>query len=246
MHRWRNPASAALALFLTILTGLAEQVYPESGEQDETGFVTIFDGESLTGWEGDPRYWRVEKGCLVGEVKPENLLERNTFIIWQGGRPGDFELKLEYQITAEGNSGINYRSEPVANFPHALQGYQADIDGGNQYTGQNYEERGRTFLALRGDLSRVGRDGKSLVIGSVGEKARLAASINKDDWNAVHLIVRGNTMIHLVNGRVMSVLVDDDDTRRRFEGLIGVQVHVGPPMTVRFRNLRLKKLSDDR
>lgn len=244
MHAWRFPVSL-LVLALTAL-GLrgAEQVYPTSGAKDEAGFVPIFDGRTLKDWDGDPRYWRVENGCLVGEVAPATILQRNTFIVWQGGRPGDFELKLEYRISARGNSGINYRSEAVEGVPHALRGYQADIDGPNQYTGQNYEERGRTFLALRGDMSRVGPDGKSLVVGSVGDKDGLVAAIRKDDWNSVHLIVRGNTMIHLVNGRLMSVVVDDDPVHRRFDGLLGVQVHVGPPMKVEYRNLRLKTLAE--
>lgn len=101
---------------------------------------------------------------------------------------------------------------------------------------------GRIFLALRGDISRVGTDGKPLVVGSLGEKEDLTAAIRKDDWNAAHLIVWGNTMIHLINGRVMSLVVDDDLEKRRFEGLLGVQVHVGPPMKVTYRKLRLKVL----
>src|SRR5262249_7119844 len=132
----------------------AQQVYPTAAKQDETGFVSIFDGKSLDGWEGDPTYWRVEDGCLVGEVTPETLLKRNSFIIWRGGKPGDFELKADFRISEGGNSGINYRSEEVADTPFALRGYQFDIDGANRYTGQNYEERGRTFLAQRGDIGR--------------------------------------------------------------------------------------------
>ncbi|MCP5544553.1 MAG: DUF1080 domain-containing protein [Akkermansiaceae bacterium] len=195
-------------------------------------------GETLT--VITPSGYETVNDGLVGEVTPETILQRNTFVIWRGGRPGDFELKLEYRISAAGNSGINYRSEEVEELTHALRGYQADIDGPNRYTGQNYEERGRTFLALRGDMSRVGADGKSLVVGSLGDKDGLASAIHKDGWNTVHLIVRGNTMVHLVNGRVMSVVVDDDSARRRSDGLLGVQVHVGPPMKVEFRRLRLK------
>ena len=105
---------------------------------DEDGFVEIFDGQTLDGWEGDSTYWRVENGNLVGEVTPTTLLDNNTFIIWQGGTPGDFEFKGEFNITEEGNSGINYRSEQLTDIQFALRGYQADIDGKNNYTGQNY------------------------------------------------------------------------------------------------------------
>src|SRR5438876_552029 len=77
---------------------------------DEPGFRSIFDGRTLDGWKGDPTYWRVEDGALVGEIRPETVIKSNTFIIWQGGKPRDFELKLDYRISARGNSGINYRS----------------------------------------------------------------------------------------------------------------------------------------
>ena len=220
----------------------AQQVYPERGQKDEAGFESIFDGKTLTGWEGDPKYWRVEDGCLVGEVTPETILKQNTFIIWRGGTTRDFELKVEYRISSRGNSGINYRSEEIPDSHFAMRGYQADIDGANKYTGQNYEEKGRTFLALRGDISRVDPDGKSRVTGSVGDKDALEKLIKNDDWNEFHLIVRGNTMIHILNDHVMSVVVDDDPAHRKFDGLLGVQVHVGPPMKIEYRNFRLKKL----
>jgi hypothetical protein len=233
-----------LPLLAAVTLAGARQTHPERDVADEDGFVSIFNGHSLADWEGDPTYWRVENGCLVGEVTPDTLLKRNSFIIWSGGTTRDFELKLEYRISAGGNSGINYRSVAVPGVPHALRGYQSDIDGANRYTGQNYEERGRTFLALRGDVSRVDPDGKSRVVGSVGDKDALTGSIRNGDWNAVHLIVRGNTMVHMVNGRVMSTVFDDDTRGRRFEGLLGVQVHVGPPMKVEYRRIRLKTLGD--
>ncbi|HEX5221909.1 MAG TPA: DUF1080 domain-containing protein [Verrucomicrobiae bacterium] len=231
--------------FVAAIPASAQQAYPTPGTNDETGFEQIFDGKTLNGWEGDPKYWRVENGCLVGEVTPETLLKQNSFIIWRGGTARDFELKVEYRVSARGNSGINYRSVPWTNSPFALRGYQSDIDGANKYTGQNYEEKGRTFLALRGDISRVDGDGKSRIIGSVGNKDALAAFLKNEDWNAVHLIGRGNTMIHMVNGHVMSIVVDDDVERRKFDGLLGVQVHVGPPMKIEYRNFRLKKLSPE-
>ena len=118
--------------------------------QNQDGFVKIFDGKTLNGWEGDLQYWRVENGNLVGEITAATLLKTNSFIIWQGGNPSDFELILEFKITQSGNSGINYRSVALSDVPHALKGYQADIDGANRYTGQNYEERGRTTLAYQG------------------------------------------------------------------------------------------------
>ncbi len=214
----------------------------------EAGFVSIFDGKTLTGWDGDPKYWRVENGCLVGEITPETIIKRNTFIIWRGGTPGDFELRVEYRISAQGNSGINYRSIQLTDALWSLAGYQADIDGQDRnkpplrHTGQNYEERGRTFLARRGEMVHLDDSAKPAVIASLGESAPLAALIKNDDWNEVHLIARGHTLTHIFNGRVMCVVFDDDVKNRRTDGLLGVQVHVGPPMKVEFRNFRLKTL----
>jgi len=217
---------------------------PSPIEGDEPGFTSIFDGRSLAGWEGDPRYWRAENGALVGEITPETVLKSNTFIIWRGGRPKDFELKLDYRITPGGNSGINYRSasvpDPVtpAN-KFALRGYQFDLDGAKRYVGNNYEEKGRLFVGVRGQLTRIVGTRPPVVLSTFGDASELA-NVATDDWNAVHLIIRGNTLIHMLNGRLMSVAVDDDASNRPSEGLLGVQVHVGPPMKVEYRNVRLK------
>ena len=112
------------------------------------GFVSIFDGVTFKDWDGDTSYWHVQNGAMTAEITPEHQLKSNTFMIWRGGTPSDFELKAEYRISPEGNSGVQYRSEEVPDVKYALKGYQADIDGANVYTGQNYEERGRGFLAM--------------------------------------------------------------------------------------------------
>src|SRR5436190_6319389 len=202
------------------------QTYPVPAANDDAGWEPIFDGKTLSGWEGDPRYWRVENGSLVGEVTPETLLKNNTFIIWRAGVTKDFELKVEYRISANGNSGINYRSVDVPGLPFALTGYQADIDGPNRHTGQNYEERGRTFNALRGQITHIQTGKKAQIIAAVGDAKELESHIKKDDWNEYHLIIRGNTLIHIVNGQLMSLVIDDDTEKRRFAGKLGVQVHV--------------------
>lgn len=222
-------------------------------------FVQIFDGETLTNWDGDPIYWRVEDACLVGEVTPSTLLKANTFIIWQGGELADFELKTEFRITENGNSGINYRSDRLVDSHFALKGYQADIDGKNRYTGQNYEEKKRTTLAYRGEKVIVKAQNNPEVEGSLranvksnawqtrevveslGNSDELRTLINSEDWNECHLIIKGNRLQHFINGKLMSEVLDDDKVNRKMSGLLGVQVHVGPPMKVEYRNIRIKK-----
>ena len=218
------------------------QKMPAPMVDDDTGFESIFDGKTLKDWDGDPTYWSVENGSIVGETKPENLPKYNRFIIWRGGETKDFELKVDYRISERGNSGINYRSTELPGYKWVMRGYQADIDGQNRYTGQNYEERGRTFLALRGQYCFIGEGKTPTMMAAVGDIAQLKEYI-KEDWNRYHLIVRGNLMIHILNGHVMSVVLDDDVPNRRMSGKLGMQVHVGPPMKVEFRNIRLKILT---
>jgi hypothetical protein len=218
---------------------------PAPAEGDEPGFTSIFDGETLNGWEGDPKYWRVADGIMTGEITPETVIKSNTFIIWRGGTPEDFELKVEYRITEAGNSGINYRSAVIEDKVtpsnrFAMRGYQCDIDGRNRYTGNNYEEKGRLFLAQRGDVTRVTGTRIPVVLSRTGDNKELAQALT-DGWNSAHLIIRGNVLMHNINGRLMCTVIDDDPSRPR-KGMIGVQVHVGPPMRVEYRNWRIKRL----
>lgn len=210
---------------------------------DGPGFKPLFGGTTLSGWRGDLKYWRVEDGAIVGEVTPDTLLRSNTFLIWNGGKPEDFELKVDYRITLGGNSGINYRSvvvkdetTPANRF--ALSGLQFDIDGRNLFTAMVYEERGRSFIARRGQFARTTTP-PSQVIGAIGEPGSVKAI--KPGWNEAHIIAKGPALYHLLNGQLMAAAIDETRSRRR-NGEIGMQVHVGPPMKVEYRNIRLKLL----
>jgi hypothetical protein len=218
-------------------------------KQPATGFIPIFDGKTLNGWEGDPKYWRVENGEIIGEITPATIIKVNTFLIYTKEQPADFILKAEYRISAKGNSGINYRSTRVDTLPYALKGYQADLDGKDKYnlgypkySGQNYEERGRQFLAPRGQRTIIEANGKPRLVDSLGTKAELLSHIKYDDWNELMIVVKGNNMKHYINGTLMSEVTDNDVVNRKMTGLIGVQVHVGPPMKIEYRNLMIRKL----
>ncbi|SEG06247.1 3-keto-disaccharide hydrolase [Algoriphagus boritolerans] len=229
-----------------------------SSKVENADFESIFDGKTLNGWEYDPVYWTVKDGAMVGEITPETILKNNTFIIWKGGELGDFELKMDYWVSETGNSGVQYRSDRFTEVPFALRGYQADIDGGNRYTGQNYEERKRTTLAYRGQKTRITSQPDSItevrgyvernawkglnLVADLGDRDQLGALIKKGDWNNIHLVIKGNLLRHYVNGTLMSEVTDDDTKNRMMKGLIGMQVHVGPPMKVMFKNIELKRL----
>ena len=151
--------SFRLALFILIVGN----IFPTQAQDKKNEFVKIFDGKTMKGWEGDTDFWKVENGTFVGEVTKEKPLKTNTFLIWRGGLPANFEFKAQYRISPGGNSGVQYRSEELPNIRFALKGYQADIDGADVYTGQNYEERGRGFLAKRGEISVLKSDMKPTI-----------------------------------------------------------------------------------
>lgn len=227
---------AGLFCALTCLAPLAAQAQGDG--------VSIFDGKTLEGWDGNPEFWRVEDGLLTGETTPEKPTKGNTFIIWRGGETGDFELTLDYKIVG-GNSGVQYRSFEVPEEKWVVGGYQADIDSGDTYSGINYGERFRGILANRGQKTIVKKDanGKLLVdvVGSVGESAEIQKKIKKEDWNSYRITAKGYTFEHRINGVLTSVCVDEHPERRA-TGSLALQLHAGPPMKVQFRNIKFKKL----
>lgn len=230
-----------IILLIPILLAVTFSMHQPPISADSPKFEQIFDGKSLDGWKGDPTYWRVEDGKLVGEVTPETLLKQNSWIIWQGGEVADFEIKLEYRVSDKGNSGIGYRCDPVPGEPYAFRGYQADIDGGNDYTGINYEERGRKLLALRGMKTLILPGKHATVVSVFSDPSDLKKHIRNGDWNEYHLYIRGGLFQHFINGVLMSEVEDKDLANGNHSGLLGVQVHVGPPMTIEYRNIRLKQ-----
>jgi hypothetical protein len=239
----RRAALAPLFAFL-LTTSLAAQQHPFHN-QDAAGFRQIFDGKTLNGWDCDTDFWRVENGAIVGESKMDHQPKQNIFCIWRGGQPADFELRLQYRLTGvnDGNSGIQYRSIERSDIAKwVLQGYQADIDLKQTYTGQIYEERARGFLSLRGQLAQATNGEKPVVLGSVGGNDELKSFIKPNDWNEVDIIARGNILIQLWNGHLMSELIDDDTSARKSKGEIGIQLHRLPncAMKIEVRNIRLK------
>src|SRR5262245_43627094 len=236
MHRTCTLASLLLALLVSV---------GWSQDSKEEGFTSIFDGKTLEGWDGNPDFWSVQDGALTGTTTADKPTKGNTFIIWRKGDTADFELKCQYKIVG-GNSGIQYRSFEVPNEKWVVGGYQGDFEAGDTYSGINYGERFRGILANRGQKTVVkrGADGKVVVeeVAKVGDSAESQMKIKMEDWNVYQIIAKGSTFEHRINGVVTSICTDEDAKERRSEGIIALQLHAGPPMTVQFRNIRLKKL----
>ena len=224
---------------------------------DYTGFRSLFDGRTLSGWDGDPVFWRVEDGVIVAESTPEKRLVANTFLIWRGGTLRDFELKVDVRFAAQaGNSGIQVRSKaataPTTQTngqprPWGIAGPQVDIvPGATAGNALLFEEGGRGFLARQGQVTRRIRaaDGSAAatLLGTLGPEI-MPAIKPAGEWNTFHVIGRGNQLTVIVNGRVSAITVDDDAQARSLEGLLALQMHTGNPFRVEFRNVYLKELA---
>jgi hypothetical protein len=217
----------ALALFAVV---------PAVRAQD--GFVPLFNGKDLTGWDGDPRLWKVEDGIVVGTCAGPADFKQNTFLIWRGGTVNDFELRATIRVVGDNNSGIQYRSRPLpAAGPWGIAGYQCDIHPAPEHTGMTYEEKGRGIFGLNGRRVLLDPAG-ALWLLSEHEPVKADTA----QWNDYTIIARGHHLIHQVNGRTTSELFDYDAKGRALDGLLAIQLHWGNANRVYVRDLRLKIL----
>ena len=218
------------------------------------GFVSIFNGTNLEGWEGNTTLWSVEDGCITGRTQADPKLTHNTFLVYTNGPVADFELRFAYKIV-NGNSGVQYRSKVMeqGKFGPIVGGYQADFEAGKTYSGILYEEKMRGILAQRGQKVvikevEVEKDGKKKketkveVVGELGKSADIQAKINNEDWNDYVIIAKGNHLQHFINGLQTIDVIDEQEEKAAKSGVLALQIHVGPPMTVQFKNLRMKTL----
>lgn len=209
----------------------------------EEGFVSLFNGQDLTGWDGDPRFWSVVDGALRGQTREGVLPTHNTFCIWRGGTVRNFVLKVKFRIQ-NGNSGIQYRCREIGKW--RVAGYQAEVENSPGKVGFLYDEAARGWLVNVGDFVLIDREGRKHGLGKVADREALikAGYYKPQDWNEYTIVCRGNHILHYLNGFPTVELIDEDPKGRALEGLIALQIHTGPPMTVEFKDIRLKRLPD--
>jgi hypothetical protein len=231
-----------LPLVSVVLFSLAAFSTSAAIAADEDGFRPIFDGRTLDGWKApNMSYWSVQDGAITGQSTEQNPVKDNQFLVWQLGELDDFELKLKYRImgTPSANSGVQVRSH--FDRDGHVAGYQADIDKAGQWAGALYDERGRGVLATRGQKTIIDADSKKTST-SIGDSDALMANINKDGWNEYHIEALGSTITLSINGKVTAEVVDHDKKDRDRSGVLALQLHVGPPMKVQFKDIQLKRL----
>jgi len=277
MHRGARIAKWSAGVALTAITtaaiGRAQQAPaappPAGGRMvftepapfdfnDHTGYVSLFDGASLKRWDGNPKFWRVESGAIVGESTPANP-SGNSYIVYRDMVAKDFTLKFEIKIEGDGGSGIQYRSQTglpwLANIPQAvtanvgpvnlnwmMTGPQADFWPSRIYTGQFYSENTpMRILAWRGQVVE-GFGGRSkTLMGTIADRAALGTVVKENDWNQYVVIARGGTFVHIVNGQLMAVMIDDDPgSSNNQPGMFGIEIEATTKVSV--RNIWVRKV----
>lgn len=208
--------------------------------RDAEGFTRIFNGKNLAQWAGDPRYWSVEDGALTGAT--DGRLKMNRFISWKGSTVQNFDLRVKVKVTPGGNSGIQYRgtSRPDLGLD-IVTGYQCDVVADvPKYNGMLYEEKGRRILSHTGEKVVVDPQGQPWVVDTFPVKT-FAPNV----WHDYRVLVRGNHHQHWIDGHPTADLIDLDKAGRALEGVLAVQVHVGPAMKIQYKDFRIKHLPDD-
>jgi acetyl esterase/lipase len=204
------------------------------------GFVSLFNGKDLTGWEGAPGLWKVEDGVVVGTCDGPGHLAHNTFLIWKDGTVRDFELRATMRLIGDNNSGIQYRSRVLPKVgPYAIAGYQCDAHPAIEHTGMTYEEKGRGIFGLNGKNVMLDRKGERWLL---SEHEPVKADISQ--WTEYSVEARGNHLIHRVNGKITSELIDHHKEGRALDGLLAIQLHNGNPYRVEIKDLHLKVIDD--
>ncbi|MEZ6118494.1 MAG: sulfatase-like hydrolase/transferase [Pirellulaceae bacterium] len=211
-----------------------------SHQTDQDGFVSLFNGKNLNGWSGDSQYWKVEDGAITGET--DGSLKMNRFLTWNGSTIRNFEIQVKVRVTAGGNSGIQYRgiSRPEIDLD-IVSGYQCDVVANTpEYNGMLYEERGRRILSHTGEKVIVDPTGQPWVVGKMP-----VHEFEPNQWHDFRILVEANHHRHWIDGHPTADLWDFDEQGRVLEGVLAVQVHVGPAMKIQYKDFRIKHLPDD-
>ena len=220
--------------------------HPESAAQvanrpGTDGFANLIaPGNRIRNWSGDSKFWSKQDGVLIG--KCDGSLKMNRFITWKAATVRNFDLRVKVRISSGGNSGIQYRgtSRPDLGLD-VVTGYQCDVVANvAKYNGMLYEEKGRRILSHTGEKVMVDSSGQPWIVGNFPVK-----NFEPGQWHEYRVLVEANRHRHWIDGHPTADLIDFDEKGRVLEGVLAMQVHVGPPMTVEYKEMRIKHLPDN-
>lgn len=207
-----------LALMVPLAAAEPNTLTPE---EKKAGYILLFNGRNLDGWNGDPEAWSVEDGAIVGTTD-HHTIKQNTFLIYKK-KYADFILRADVRLR-NGNSGIQFRSTVMPEIAEwVVKGLQADLsdEPGREAWGNFYEERGRSRTMMK-----TPDEG--------WQKAKDVVRMH--DWNSYEILAQGQHIRLTLNG-----LVTIDTTENQSsDGVIALQLHMGKPMRVEFRSIRIK------
>src|SRR5580658_10987720 len=242
------------------LVGMPKFHDPAPYDIDEhTGYKQIFDGKSFDGWDADPSIWRVENGLMVGETL-EGKPKGNNYIVYRGDTTRDFDLKLQMKIEKGGGGGIQYRSLtgvpwtraqpaglPAYDLKYMMTGPQADFwfpvsGAAESYSGQWYSENTmQGILAYRGQVTQALPGQTNRLVANIGDRQALGGYVKTNEWNDYEVIARGGVMMHIMNGQLMAVFIDDNkDSVNNQPGLIGFEIE-SQPCKISVRDIWLRR-----
>ena len=242
---------AALALGALSQAGIADdKAKAEIPAAGADGWVSLFNGKDLTGWEGLKDYWTVVDGAIQCSETKENSKQTDLILLASKANPekfANFEIHYSFKwLTPGGNSGLQIRGKIDNAQALHVGGYQADIDAGNGYTGIIYDEAGvaggRGIMSNRGEKTVWDAENKrtSTPLDKTGDEIK--AKIKPvGEWNDVVVIVDGNHITYSINGQVTTELTDNSPKACK-DGVIGLQMHAGHTMTLQFKGIKIKML----
>jgi hypothetical protein len=230
----------------------AEQPQPKADipASGPDGWISLFNGKDLTGWEFLPGYWSVTDGVIQGAQMKENSKQTNLILASSKDHPekfANFELRYSYRwITPTGNSGMQIRGKIDRPQAFHVGGYQADIDPNNQHTGTFYDEGGvaggRGVMSKRGFRTTWDDKNQRSDLPLDKKDAEIKAAIKPvGEWNDAVIVADGNRITYAINGQTTTELVDQSPKACK-DGVIGLQMHGGCTMTLQCKDVRIRFL----
>jgi hypothetical protein len=195
------------------------QLPVSAAEPSNEGFEKLFDGKTFDGWEGNLDVFRIEDGAIVAG-STDKPVARNEFLCTKN-EFGDFELRLKFKLVGDGaNAGVQIRTKRIPNH-HEVSGYQADM--GDGWWGSLYDESRRNKILAKAD------------------EAAVMKVLKRDDWNEYRIVCEGPRIRLWINNHPTIDYTEPEDNIER-SGVIGLQIHGGPPSQASYKDIRLKKL----
>jgi hypothetical protein len=212
-----------VAVFLLIVAMLAaSSSSPGQRAGAEGKSISLFDGRTLHGWEGNPAIFRVQDGAIVAGTLNEKIA-RNEFLCTTKTY-GDFELRLKVKLLGgdRANAGIQFRTSRIPNH-HEVSGFQADMGAG--WWGALYDESRRNRI-LEGP-----------------DQGKMKEVIRSGDWNDYVIRAQGPRIQLWING-VQTVDYTEEDPAIARTGVICPQIHSGPPSEAWYKDITLVDLTN--